>query len=55
MLARAPLPAGKKPEPRRANRLLAAAIPLAQRSAVELQHDVKILGRWGDEQMFGAK
>jgi hypothetical protein len=27
-------------------RLLAAAIPLAPRGAVEVQHDVKIVGRW---------
>ena len=27
-------------------RLLAAAIPLAPRGAVELQHDVEIVGRW---------
>jgi hypothetical protein len=41
------LPRSKNSGARRASlRLLAAAIPLAPRGAVGVQHDVKIVGRW---------
>ena len=32
-----------------------APVPLALGAAVELQHDVEIVGDGGNEQMFGAK
>jgi hypothetical protein len=43
---RAPLPRGRNRGPPRQLRLLAAAVALAPSGAVEVQHDVHIVGRW---------
>jgi hypothetical protein len=40
---------------RPASTTLPPAIPLAASGAVEVQHDVHIVGHGGDEQMFGAE